>query len=218
MGAWYYQPKVRIQRVDISDAPDWAIELASRRTRLKNQEKADAVRRLQSEQNWTREKVAKLFGVTPESVGRWLKFSDEEVASRRQSKPQSKPERDTYQRARYQRQRRERVDHGRNGVRAAMWKEQDGKCYLCERPLGPGLMAVIEHDHRCCPMGKSCDDCRRGLACNRCNSLIAYAEDDADLLALIAANLRPAVEKVTARLERRDAGSVLAASDTVRRI
>lgn len=80
--------------------------------------------------------------------------------------------------------------HGlRPGDLAALWNAQDGRCYLCsgemERPGGSrgrsdrtGTTAVIDHDHSCCPQGKSCRICRRGLAHNLCNQGIGQLADD----------------------------------------
>jgi hypothetical protein len=84
--------------------------------------------------------------------------------------------------------------------RRAAWIKQGGKCYLCQRELSPDLMPVVEHDHRCHPSGTSCDVCRRGLACNPCNRLIAIARDDPDRLETIARNLRSALDAVTKRM------------------
>lgn len=192
--------KLYVQAQDISDAPPWAVELAARRSKLSGQEKADCVRRLQAEHGWTMVKVAKLFDVTDGAVRQWLRLSSEEARARSNEQAREYRERNRYRMAGDTRQRREQQWHGGKGVRAAMWKAQDGKCYLCERPLGPELMAVIEHDHRCCPQNRSCPDCRRGLACNTCNRIIGFARDDPDMLERIAANLRPAVAMVTARL------------------
>jgi hypothetical protein len=188
-----------VQSQDISDAPPWATELAARRSKLSGQEKADCVRKLQTEHGWTYAKVAKLFGVTTSAVGLWLRLDAPEERARANEQAKEYRERNKYRVAGNQRMGRDRKWHG-PGVRSAMWKAQDGKCYLCDRPLGPELMAVVEHDHRCCPQNRSCEVCRRGLACNACNHIIGFAHDDPDLLERIAANLRPAVAMVTARL------------------
>ena len=84
---------------------------------------------------------------------------------------------------------------------AALWAAQDGRCYLCEDPLpeGGGNLVVVEHDHRCCPQNRSCSRCRRGLACQRCNTLIGLAGDDPKLLRRIAANLERALRQITKR-------------------
>lgn len=75
----------------------------------------------------------------------------------------------------------------------AMWKAQEGRCYLCDDELSPDQKAVhVDHDHECCPRRKSCPLCRRGLACAKCNQLVGLAEDDPARLETIAAALRPA--------------------------
>lgn len=63
----------------------------------------------------------------------------------------------------------------------AMWDAQNGRCYRCFRQLvdprtpdHDGRKADstrVDHDHRICPQEQhSCDRCRRGLACNICNT------------------------------------------------
>ena len=86
----------------------------------------------------------------------------------------------------------------------AFWEAQDGKCYLCGDPLQPDLPKAIhlDHDHACCPLGKSCERCRRGLACVECNHLIAKARDDPDRLRRIADNLERANEGVRERMQQ----------------
>lgn len=81
-----------------------------------------------------------------------------------------------------------------------MWDAQDGKCYLCGDPLIPGFDTHIDHDHTCCPKGRTCSFCRRGLACTRCNKLIGAVDDDFDLLHRIAANLEPVLKATRARI------------------
>jgi hypothetical protein len=92
---------------------------------------------------------------------------------------------------------------------AAMWEAQSGRCYLCG-----GEMTMerthLDHDHRCCPRGKSCQYCRRGLACPECNQLIGLARDDPARLRQIAANLEVALAVVTLRLAGRDVQQALA--------
>jgi hypothetical protein len=114
-------------------------------------------------------------------------------------------ERNHYKIAAYHREWYARAKHGGNvkDVRAAMWRAQNGRCYLCEKPLGPDRVGIIEHDHRCCPPNKSCAVCRRGLACEKCNWLIALADDNPETLELIAINLRMARASVTSELSAR---------------
>ena len=54
-------------------------------------------------------------------------------------------------------------------------------CYLCGDPLPAGKDTHIDHDHACCPAGKSCPFCRRGLACSRCNRIIGAVDDNPGL-------------------------------------
>lgn len=70
---------------------------------------------------------------------------------------------------------------------AAMWDAQQGRCYLCERPMDPAE-AFMEHWHGCAGHGpkKSCRYCQRGLAHEHCNLVIGHAGDDPDLLRIIA--------------------------------
>jgi hypothetical protein len=79
---------------------------------------------------------------------------------------------------------------------------QDAKCYLCGDPLDfatPRAVA-LDHDHRCCPKGRTCERCRRGLACTPCNWLIGFAGDNPDRLRRIADNLERANAGVQARM------------------
>jgi hypothetical protein len=84
----------------------------------------------------------------------------------------------------------------------ALWDAQQGCCYLCENPLplpGEGK-TVIDHDHQCCPEGRSCKFCRRGLACNNCNMAIGLAGEDPARLRRMADNLEAAQRLTLERL------------------
>jgi hypothetical protein len=83
---------------------------------------------------------------------------------------------------------RAKLRHGADFDLAAMLSAQDGSCYLCGAVLAQDDINV-DHDHDCCPSGKSCSRCRRGLACTRCNTLIGLAGDDPHLLRRIASAL-----------------------------
>jgi hypothetical protein len=93
-------------------------------------------------------------------------------------------------------------DHGmRPEGWAELWADQGGCCYLCEESLPEtGRGVAIEHDHRCCPQGKSCSRCRRGLAHTTCNSVVGMAGDDPGRLSRIAASYARAEQKVLKRL------------------
>lgn len=86
---------------------------------------------------------------------------------------------------------------------AALWDSQDGRCYLCRRPMSRELTgregAVIDHDHSCCGPRKSCRFCRRGMACRLCNLVIGCAGDDPARLRLVAHNLEAAMRSLAAR-------------------
>ena len=96
---------------------------------------------------------------------------------------------------------RARWTHGPNAIEVLtlMWNEQDGRCYLCGDEL-IRQKAVVDHDHVCCPRGKTCSSCRRGYACQRCNRLIGAVGDDVDLLRRIADNLEVAFTAARARI------------------
>ena len=81
---------------------------------------------------------------------------------------------------------------------AQLWKEQNGLCYACERPLPRKI--DVDHFHAHCGPQRSCRICRRGLACHACNVVIGFALDDPDILETIARNLRAANAAVEARL------------------
>jgi hypothetical protein len=56
--------------------------------------------------------------------------------------------------------------------------EQNGLCGLCGIPYefsGKKRMS-IDHDHRCCPTGRGCEKCRRGLLCTKCNTRLGILE------------------------------------------
>ena len=91
--------------------------------------------------------------------------------------------------------------HGLNASEAfaEFWSLQDGRCYLCGDDL-QRESAQIDHDHVCCPRNKTCDYCRRGLACAACNVIIAQARDDPDRLRRIADNFQPVLAATRARI------------------
>jgi hypothetical protein len=63
-------------------------------------------------------------------------------------------------------------------------EKQGGGCAICKTtvPNGKGQWH-IDHDHNCCPSGKSCNNCRRGILCNNCNLMIGLAGDNETVLA-----------------------------------
>lgn len=69
----------------------------------------------------------------------------------------------------------------------AMLLEQAGRCAVCRTPMSaPG----VDHDHACCPGKRSCGKCVRGLLCERCNTLLGYADDRVETLEAAVGYLR----------------------------
>src|SRR5208283_4897202 len=61
--------------------------------------------------------------------------------------------------------------------------EQNGGCALCGATSQEGKKYLsVDHDHACCPSGKSCGKCIRGLLCDRCNKALERAEVNGWLL------------------------------------
>ena len=80
-----------------------------------------------------------------------------------------------------------------DGAFAEFYARQEGLCYLCEEPFDLDKIRgdrywCIDHDHRCCPPGRSCVNCRRGLAHFTCNRIIGLAGNDPDRMRRIASN------------------------------
>jgi hypothetical protein len=86
--------------------------------------------------------------------------------------------------------------------RDAMREDQGGRCCYCERPLPENPRQIhIDHDHSCtCGPKKSCQYCRRGLACEACNTVIGKVAEDWDRLERMAANGRRLQAEAQARI------------------
>lgn len=88
------------------------------------------------------------------------------------------------------------------GAWDALWQEQQGRCYLCGDALdstanepgktGGNRRVVVDHDHSCCRPGRSCERCRRGLACGKCNLAIGLLNHDPARLRRVADALEKA--------------------------
>lgn len=102
-------------------------------------------------------------------------------------------------RAEYERNRdyyTERNYRAQHGLTLAEYEEmlaaQDGRCAICgtDQPGGKhGKRFHIDHDHSCCPKGKTCEKCRRGLLCANCNVGLGALGDDPDRLLAAASYL-----------------------------
>lgn len=65
-------------------------------------------------------------------------------------------------------------------------REMAGRvCPICETESD----LHVDHDHRCCPGGRSCGRCVRGLLCGSCNRAIGLLRDDPKILASAMAYL-----------------------------
>jgi len=67
-------------------------------------------------------------------------------------------------------------------VRLVEW--QKGRCPVCRKPL---CLAVpnswnVDHDHTCCPSGRFCEKCVRGVLCGLCNRMLGLAKDNTKIL------------------------------------
>lgn len=60
----------------------------------------------------------------------------------------------------------------------AFSKEQNHACAICGGTNKNGKVLAVDHDHACCPGGRSCGSCVRGLLCNDCNLSIGRMNDD----------------------------------------
>lgn len=74
------------------------------------------------------------------------------------------------------------------------WNKQHGMCYLCGEELSRRLReSHIDHDHSCCPVNKSCWNCRRGIVHGQCNQIVGLAKENPEKLRRIADQLERAM-------------------------
>lgn len=59
--------------------------------------------------------------------------------------------------------------------------EQKGLCAICGKPPGEKRF-VVDHDHNCCPEGRTCGKCTRGLIHSKCNTALGLFNDSADIV------------------------------------
>lgn len=63
-------------------------------------------------------------------------------------------------------------------------------CHLCGGVNAKsGRPLHVDHDHECCPTGKSCRECIRGFLCSTCNTGLGMFKDSPELLRKAAAYL-----------------------------
>ena len=61
-------------------------------------------------------------------------------------------------------------------------EEQNFSCLVCGTNDSGTRPWNIDHDHNCCPPGKSCQKCRRGILCFKCNSGLGCLKDSIPVL------------------------------------
>jgi len=64
-----------------------------------------------------------------------------------------------------------------------MLEDQGYACKICKREEKTNKARLsIDHNHDCCPGGKSCGSCVRGLLCTNCNMSLGNAQDSIEIL------------------------------------
>lgn len=75
--------------------------------------------------------------------------------------------------------------------------DQGNACASCGDEFLEGSREIhIDHDHACCPEGRSCGKCTRALLCRRCNQTVGFSGDDVARLLAAANYLRQYKEVV----------------------
>lgn len=96
----------------------------------------------------------------------------------------------------------------RDDLITTLWHEQGGRCYLCDEPVDL-VNATLDHDHRCCPLGRVCRFCARGATCANCNKMIGHANDNPERLERVARNLRRKLAEIDMRLAQKPVQPIL---------
>lgn len=64
-------------------------------------------------------------------------------------------------------------------------KMKESGCYVC----GSFSRLTLDHDHSCCPTGRSCQNCVRGILCHKCNTAAGLLDDDNERIMSLASYL-----------------------------
>ena len=60
-----------------------------------------------------------------------------------------------------------------------MTNKNQNSCGICRKT---GVNLFVDHDHSCCPNGKSCGKCVRGLICLQCNTALSRFDENPYLI------------------------------------
>ena len=71
-----------------------------------------------------------------------------------------------------------------------MLAAQGGGCAICAGQNPKNRMLAIDHDHSCCPGGRTCGGCVRGLLCDSCNHGLGKFRDSPETLLMAARYLQ----------------------------
>jgi hypothetical protein len=76
-------------------------------------------------------------------------------------------------------------DESKNTTKTAqeIFEMKKGGCEVC----GSHERLTLDHDHSCCPTGKSCNNCIRGILCHKCNTAAGLLDDDTERMVSLAA-------------------------------
>ncbi len=86
--------------------------------------------------------------------------------------------------------------HDKHGItlerKAQLIEDQGNKCAACGTSIPGGKFNSwqLDHDHSCCPRGRSCERCRRGFLCAPCNLALGCVKDSIEHLLRLAAYLQ----------------------------
>ena len=84
----------------------------------------------------------------------------------------------------------------RYGIELEEWQaildRQGGGCAGCLRSEAEVGRLFVDHDHGCCPGGRSCGRCVRGLLCRACNTALGLVGEDEAVLRSMRAYVKRA--------------------------
>lgn len=88
----------------------------------------------------------------------------------------------------------------RGAIVEPMLAQQGGQCAICARGISSET-SRIDHDHECaCGKSNGCDQCRRSLLCDRCNTMLGRAHDKPSILRQYCPNERYPAELIEAAI------------------